>query len=214
MSLVLVFSFSIISFVNAEDVRTIEKNFPIVGGRFLLFKDNSCWVIYPVAKKSRSFFQWIRRKQIPQPEENFLFDHEDWRPGVTLTIQEHFWTEDNQEEMEKYHQPKVAICHFILENLNKSHAAFARSISFSQALDLLNQFAVQSYKDGRKEGFSDGYDRGHAIGYDSGNNAGYDRGFHKGFDKGYDRGHDIGYHAGYDKGYDARANLGTQTHPK
>lgn len=167
-TLVLILSFSCISFIYADEVRTIEKNVPTSGGRFLLLDDNSYWVIYPVAKKSRSLFQWIRRKQIPQPEENFLFAHEDWRPGTMITVQEHFWNKDNQMEMDKYHQPKVAVCPFLLGNYTNTQVAFARNISLSEAIDLFSQFAEQCYNEGKKNGYSKGYHRGYSSGYSNG----------------------------------------------
>lgn len=142
--------------LEASEIRRIKKNVPLTEGNFLLLDDLSCYIIYPVRKTPHSLSQLVLGNEILQPEEKFLFSHNEWEKGKTIAVHDFCWEVDRKEEMDKYNQPKLALCYFLLTNIPNTQAAFGEKITFGQAVDLFVEYANFRFEEGKKKSTNTG----------------------------------------------------------
>lgn len=193
-------------FAAPTEARIIEKNMSFNDGQMLIMEDNSIWMVYPVSKRRRSIKEWWKKVSIDQPEENFLFDQSNWKIGTAIYVREHYWTEENSEEMQKYNQPKITMCTHLLENPYNQQLAFARPIRMTETVEMFLDHAKNQYKEGeekgKKKGYKSGFDDGRSLGKQEGGDTGYQKGLDTGYDRGLTQGVQDGFDQGYREGYD------------
>lgn len=197
-------------FGSHSQAKIVEKNMAFSDSHLVIMEDNSMWLVYPVTKRTRTLKEWWNKVSIEQPDVNFLFSLNDWKVGTALYVKEHFWTDENQSELSKYNNPKIANCTHILENPYNQQLAFARPISMTEAVGMFMEHAKAQFKVGEEKGKKQGFQTGFESGRTLGNQEGSDRGYQKGLEVGVERGHTEGVQDGYQKGYKEGYDAGYQ----
>lgn len=112
--------------------KLIWKIFTIDTRAVLISNDYEIWLLQRLQPNKSTWNEWVRRKDVPQPDASYLISLEKWEEGQLVSIVNSPWKDCKWQDNYRGDTSILQHCNFVIKNEDCNERVFAKSLEIEE----------------------------------------------------------------------------------